>query len=39
LVSRNPDIGSNGASATEKPALLRAMFDVVYFPPNTPPIE
>jgi hypothetical protein len=22
-----------------EPALLRAMFDVGYFPPNTPPVD
>ena len=30
--------GCEGASRPVRPELLRAMFDVGYFPPNTPPV-
>jgi hypothetical protein len=29
--------GQPGATRSSEPELLRAMFDVGYFPPNTPP--
>jgi hypothetical protein len=33
------DVLANAQAILSEPALLRAMFDVGYFPPNTPPGE
>jgi hypothetical protein len=31
------DVLANAQAILSEPALMRAMFDVGYFPPNTPP--
>jgi len=33
------DVVAKAQTVLAEPDLLRAMFDVGYFPPNTPPVE